>query len=516
MENLKEQLISDIENFREVGHKFLSGEVNRNNFKKTSGGMGVYAHRSGTEFMVRLRTFSGVISIDKLQLIYDFASKYNLGGIHLTTRQAIQLHGLGIDEICEIMLKGLDEEIYTRGAGGNFPRNVALSPLSGVDPEEAFDVTPYAIKVNEHFVSKIRSYKLPRKLKVAFASSNADEAHTTVTDLGFLAVKENNKECFKLYIGGGIGRNPRLAVPFDELVEPKDVLYHVEAITNLFIAEGDYENHGKARIRYIVERMGAEQFIECYKKHLAQVKETQNLELDLVTKEVIKQGIETDLNSPRLFKQKQEGLYSVYFHPIGGQLKLSVLKMLLDELKSIDETEVRLTMNEGLYIRNLNGKEAERLIKLTKALGGETRLEQSVACIGVPTCQIGILNGQKTLQEIIAKFKEEGLTEDILPKVHISGCPNSCGVHEIGIIGFQGKLKRVNNESKNVFELYVKGALGEGVTRLGDSYGDILQDEVPQFLFELAKIIKEEKLEFINWLEKNEESFKQLVAKFAV
>lgn len=516
MSDLKEQLIKDIENFRIIGHKFLDGEINRAEFKKTSGGMGVYSHRSGTEFMVRLRTFSGVLSKDKLKFIYGLADKFNLEGVHLTTRQDIQLHGLDIDEIYEIMKAALEEGIHTRGAGGNFPRNVALSPLSGVNPKEAFDVTPYAIKVNEHFLSKITSYKLPRKLKVAFASSNEDESHATVTDLGFLAVKENEREYFKLYLGGGLGRNPKVGIEYDELVEPKDVLYHVEAMTSLFIAEGDYENHGKARIRYIVERMGAEAFIQCYKKHLEKVRTEQNISLEVINKKVVKEGRKTNLVSNRLFEQKVEGLYSVYFHPIGGQLKLSVLKMLLEEISVIEEAEVRLTMNEGLYIINLNGEEAERLIKLTKTLGGETRLEQSVACIGVPTCQIGVLNGQKTLQEIVSKFKEENITEDILPRIHISGCANSCGVHEVGAIGFFGKLKRVNNVSSNVFELHVKGQLGKGITKLGASYGDILQDQVPQFLLELAKTIRTEKVEFIDWLEGHEAEFKELVGKFAV
>ncbi|MDP4143336.1 MAG: nitrite/sulfite reductase [Bacillota bacterium] len=516
MQNLKEILLNEIDGFNEYGHKFINGEVSKMDFKHASGGMGVYAHRSGKEFMVRLRIPSGITSIEEFKTVYDFAKKYNLGGIHLTTRQAIQLHGLNIDEICEVMRDALEKDIYTRGAGGNFPRNVAISPLSGVDPEEAFDVTPYALAVGNHFLKKIYTYKLPRKLKVSFSSSSEDGSHATIADQGFLAVKEDGKEYFKVYIGGGLGRNPKLAVELGELVNPEDVLYHIEAITNLFIAEGDYNNKGKARIRYILDRMGEEEFIKCYKKHLVEVKKNGELELKLEQKSCNKAGVETKVSHPRLFAQKQKGLYSVYLHPMGGQLKIEDFKLLLDEIENIEDVEIRLSMSEGLYIRNLNGTEAENLLKITEGMGGNTRLEQSTACIGVPTCQIGVLESQETLNKVIEYFREKNFTKDVLPKLHISGCPNSCGVHEIGSIGFCGKVKRVNDATANVFEVHIGGNLGIGKTRLGDYYGDILQEKVPEFLYELANVVDSSNIEFYAWLENSQEEMKVLFEKHKV
>ena len=155
MEKLKEVLLSEIEEFRSSGHKFLNGEMTVMDFKHLSGGMGSYAHRGGKEFMLRLRIPSGIITMPQLKMIYDWAEKYKLGGLHFTTRQAIQYHGLSIDEVCDLMKDALDNDIYTRGAGGNFPRNVALSPLSGVDKDEAFDTTPYAVATG---VSKRMGY----------------------------------------------------------------------------------------------------------------------------------------------------------------------------------------------------------------------------------------------------------------------------------------------------------------------------------------------------------------------
>ena len=142
MRELKEVLYSEIEDFREMGHQFVNGELSVMKFKHASGGFGVYAHRNKEDMMIRLRIPSGVLTLEDMKVIDHLSKKYGVERIHLTTRQAIQLHGLSIDEICDVMKEALDHDIYTRGAGGDFPRNVAISPLSGVDPNVAFVVTP--------------------------------------------------------------------------------------------------------------------------------------------------------------------------------------------------------------------------------------------------------------------------------------------------------------------------------------------------------------------------------------
>ncbi|EOU1683017.1 nitrite/sulfite reductase [Clostridium perfringens] len=516
MNTLNEILSKEIEEFREKGHKFLNKEMTVGEFKKASGGMGAYAHRGGKEFMVRLRVPSGVAGLNLLKEAYNWAKKYNLEKIHLTTREAIQLHGISIDAVCDIMQEGLTKGIYTRGGGGNFPRNVALNPLSGVQIGETFDVTPYALAANAHYMSKIYTYNLPRKIKTAFSNTEEDSAHCTVTDLGFLAVDNNGKRAFKLYIGGGLGRNPRTSVEFDELIDEKDVLYCLEAMTNLFVAEGDYKNHGKARIRYIVERMGEEEFKNCFRKHLEEVKAKGGLDLKVEDIKYSKKGEKTNIKHERLIPQKQEGLYTVLFHPVGGQLSLDVLKELIEKIEKIEEVEVRLGMDENLYVRNLNGKEAEAILDFTQGKGGETLAERSVACIGIPTCQMGVLESQKTLREFVELLKENSIKEGLLPRVRFSGCPNSCGMHEIGDIGFAGKKKKVGDALSNVFELHFGGKLGIGETRLGDYYGDILQDKVPEFLIKVAKAVEAKNSTFEEWIKGNSEEFKAIVEEYNV
>jgi len=516
MKDLNEILLSEVEGFRVLGHKFITGEISKMDFKGASGGMGVYADRSGEKFMIRFRIPSGIASIKDLKLIYDFAKEYKLESIHLTTRQAIQLHGITIDEVCDAMEKGIKEGLYSRGSGGNFPRNVAISPLSGVEANEVFDVSPYALVVGQHFLNKVYKYKLPRKFKVAFSSNEKDESHVTATDLGFMAVKENGIEYFKVYLGGGMGRNSKLSALRDQLIKPEDILYHVEAITELFINEGDYVNKGRARIRYIMGRMGEKPFINCYNGYLEKVKARENLKINVKNKDYDKVGIETYIKNPRLVPQKQKGLYSVYIHPTGGQLKIEHLKLIMDKTEIMNSIEMRLDMSEGLYIRNLNGKEAQIILEITDVIGGNTSLECSVACIGVPTCQMGILESQSTLRAILSYFKEHNLTKDILPQVHISGCTNSCAVHEIGAIGFCGKKKKLQDEFINVFELHIGGNLGIGKTKLTKNYGDIKQEKVPRFLFELASEIDNSNKDFTSWTEQNVDELNKIINKYII
>lgn len=514
MTRLKEELLSEIEDFRNLGHKFVDGDLSVMEFKHASGGMGVYAERSKNTFMIRLRIPSGITDIDELRWVCHTAEKYGLDKIHFTTREAIQYHNLSIDDVCYIMREGLEHNIYTRGAGGNYPRNVAMSPLAGVDKFEAFDVTPYALAVNNYFLQRITTYKLPRKLKVSFSSSNMDAGHCNITDLGFLAVIENDTEYFKVYLGGGLGQNPRVGVELGELIKPNEVLYYVEAMVQMFIAEGDYNNRAKARVRYILDRMGTEEFINCYKRHLCLVKSEEDLTLNLSSNIINKEGIKTSIKNNRLIEQKQKGLYSVYFHPIGGQISVYTLERILNFIEKMEDVSIRLTMTEGIYIRNLNGQEAEKLLKETENLGGETHLEQSVSCIGVPICQVGLLESQKLLDDIIYYFRKKKYTKDVLPRIHISGCGNSCGIHESALIGFTGKKKRIDGELQDTFELHINGSFEEGNARLGKVYGQILAKEIPEFLYELALLVESENMNFHDFVEKNEDKLQELIDKY--
>lgn len=211
-----------------------------------------------------------------------------------------------------------------------------------------------------------------------------------------------------------------------------------------------------------------------------------------------------------LTKQKQEGLYSVYLHPIGGQLLVKDLRAILDLIEKFENVEIRLSVSESAYFRNLNGTEAEELLKLTEKMSAKTDFEQSVSCIGVPTCQVGLCNSQGTLHDVLNYFKDNNA------KIHFSECGNSCGVHQISGIGFTGKKKRVGDAVEECFTLFVNGAYGIEKTRLGEPYADIQSSRIPEFLFRISKKVQESELSFEEYLTNKADEFKGLVEEYSV
>lgn len=515
MEKLKQALLDEIPHFKQQGEAFLAGELSKMNFKKLSGGFGVYAHRSGKEFMIRLRIPSGIISKKQLQLVESFSDKYAVPIIHLTTRQAIQYHGISLEDVCHIMEEGIQHNIYTRGAGGNYPRNVAMSPLSGVDKEEIFDVMPYAMAANSYFLQRINTYHLPRKLKVAFSNSSSDTAHATIQDLGFVAIEKEGHPYFEIYIGGGLGRDPRVGVKLPFLVPAEEILYVLEAMIQLFRTEGDYENHQKARVRYIADRMGDDAFCQCFKRYYEISREKGGLDIALVTPKCNKKGIEKQFSHVAIQEQKQKGLYTYYFHPVGGELKQSILHRINEIIEPMDAVSGRLSMGEGIYLINLNGEEVE---KLAEELDGENHLvgiSSSRSCIGVPICQMGILESQKALRQLVAYFEERQNKGKVLPPLYISGCGNSCGVHQIGEIGLTGKKKKIDGVLKGVFEVYMGGSCKVGKSQLGQFIGEVCENQVGPCFYELAQKVEESGKDFNTYLQENKEAAKQIITRYS-
>lgn len=493
MEAYKNTLKEEVETLRSKGRDFLNGELTRNEFKGFSGGMGSYAQKESGKFMIRLRTPSGIITKEHFRLILNYAENNGLDRIHLTTRQAVQLHDLTIDQVCDIMKDSIDHDLFTRGGGGNFPRNVALSPLAGVDTEEVFDVTPYARQVGEYFLENVRGYKLPRKLKVAFSSSASDTACATLNDLGFIGMLDEGRSMFRMWLAGGMGGQSALALPFDELVEPTEVLYYVEAMVRLFTAEGNYENKSQARTRFIPRRMGVEAFMECYRKHLEEVKETcafEGVEPELSTEETSVK----ETGNPLLIPQKQDGLYTVVLHPQCGQLLIKDAEQIYEMLSEVLSVEFRLSMDEELYVRNLTKNQAENLLTAMESSMMMSNVAMSVSCVGTPTCQTGANQSQKLCREIAEAVKGNDVSH--LPKLYISGCPNCCSRHPVASMGFAGRRVRIEDESVEAFDCFIGGMVGMDKSAMGEKAGTILAEKIPEMIVELGKDLAEREKEF--------------------
>ena len=386
----------DYEEFEKVTRQFYAGEVSVPEYKGFSGGFGSYAQRGGKASMLRLRLPGGRVTKDKLKFVVDSIRKYNIDKVHFTTCQTIQLHNLNADAVCEIAVAALDHGIVTRGGGGDFPRNVMVSPLSGVEQGEYFDVSPYAEAAAEYLMTLIKTVKLPRKLKVCFSNSPANRTHATFRDLGFVAREDGT---FDVYSAGGLGNNARMGVLVAENVEGSKILYYIKAMVDMFTTYGNYENRAKARTRYMQDVLGDKYAEEFQKKLDAVFASGVNMDIPaekIAAEEaadtpmyVTKTGDGSAAEGWRVIPQKQEGLYAVEYHPIGGCPAPEKLVEIYEAIKDMDGVELRVAPDETVYIINCTGAEAEKVLAVTDD-GAANLFETSVACIGSSICQVGV------------------------------------------------------------------------------------------------------------------------------
>lgn len=499
----------DYEEFEEVTRQFYAGEVPAQKYKGFSGGFGSYAQRGGKASMLRLRLPGGRVSREKLGFVVDAIEKYNIDKVHFTTCQTIQLHNLNADAVCELAVKALDYGIVTRGGGGDFPRNVMVSPLSGVEKGECFDVFPYAKAAADYLMGFIKTVKLPRKLKVCFSNSPKNEPHATFRDLGFVA-REDGK--FDVYSAGGLGNNPKMGVKVAEGICGSKILYYVKAMVKMFVAYGNYENRAKARTRYMQETLG-DRYAECFQEKLCEVMKEESLDICVENMEVTKKSDGSAVENTRALPQKQEGLYAVKYHPIGGCPQPLKLKEIYEAMSDMEETELRITPDETVYIVNCTGSEAKRLLDITSD-GAKTLFESSVACIGASICQVGVRDSQKLLRTLIEESRKWGYADGVLPKIHISGCPSSCGTHQIGRIGFRGGVKKSEGVMQPAFVLTVNGEDAEGKERFGEQVGIILESDIPDFLKELGAEISQSGLLYDEWYESHAKRFIEIAKPY--
>jgi len=260
--------------YRGKVEKFIAGQTSAVAFRGYRVPMGVYEQRAAGKFMVRIRIGAGLVLPHQLERIAQLSKTYGNGIIHVTTRQDIQIHEVAIENTPDVLEGLLEAGLSSRGGGGNTVRNITACPGAGFCPDEQFDVTPHSIAVAEYLLQDRSSFNLPRKYKIVFSGCSTDCAFASVADLGFFAHIRNGVKGFSVYAGGGLGSNPRVAVMIEEFVEASEIFEVAEAIKRLFDKHGDRANRHKARLRYVLARLGGKiggrrihQIVQTSEKH---------------------------------------------------------------------------------------------------------------------------------------------------------------------------------------------------------------------------------------------------------
>ena len=489
-----------------------SAMINKEDFEKWNNikaMFGIYTERARGTYMLRPRFPAGILTIEELEYFVDICETYGEGRIHLTTRQNIQIHGLSSQNLIKVLELLLEKGYSSRSAGGHATRAIAIPSMSGFE-EEIFDVTPYGDVITHYILDNQGYMGLPRKYKIALSNNEKNSLTVKVSDLGFLATEVNGIKGFKIYGAGGLGANPKESIILKEFLPKEDFLYVVEALKNLFTEHGDRENKARARIRFLLQKLGKEEFIKLFEAYLEEAYKNKNLKTFIEeTKEFLEEDIDIE-KFPNLYSGRVKGRYAYYLHPTNGNIFTKEAKELIEGLKKLPyNLELRVSNTQGLYIRNIKGSNIQEFKELVKNFS-RNEFQNSIACAGSTVCNLGILDSPDMLRTILNHFKNKQELTDYLPKLRISGCPNSCSAHHIGELGFWGKKK--NGEA--VYTIMAKGDFTGETIILNKSIQEIKAIHIPNFLEDMAEILKEAQKSYGEYMKENPNFLEELLSKY--
>lgn len=481
----------------ELGNKiaaFQEGTFPEDKFRALRLARGVYGQRQQGMQMIRIKLPYGKVTANQLRRIAQVSDTYSTGKLHITTRQDIQLHHVSLDRTPELWAELEKDDVTLREACGNTVRNVTASDLAGIDPDELFDVTPYAENVFRYFLRKPFGQELGRKIKIAFSSSDHDTAFTFMHDFGFIPRVETKESLeikgFKVLIGGGLGAQPFLAKVAYAFLPATEIIPFMEAAIRVFDRHGERNSRSKARLKYLIAKIGLERFLSLVAEERLAVQFepddfTAGSELHekvAALESVLEQEV---LDIPdeafdtwrktNVLRQKQEGYCAVYVKVSIGDFNSENARELAVLLDEFELSELRFTIDQNIQIRfvpqYLLKSIYERLVAIGMHTDGYNSVADITACPGTDTCNLGISNSTQVALEVESLIRSEYpfLLEESRLKIKISGCMNACGQHALAQIGFHGSSIKTEKGVLPALQVVLGGGqTGGGIGRIAE------------------------------------------------
>ncbi|MFQ6034289.1 MAG: sulfurtransferase TusA family protein [Sedimentisphaerales bacterium] len=494
--HIPELVKQDVLDYREHVEKFLRGETSPVSFRAYRVPMGIYEQRAAGKYMVRIRIGAGLVLPYQLDRIAQLSTTFGNGILHVTTRQDIQIHEVDIERTGDVLEGLLEVGLSARGGGGNTVRNITACPRAGVCPKEEFDVAPYAIATAEYLLQFKSSYNLPRKYKIVFSGCSTDCAFASVADVGFFAHRKDGVKGFSVYAGGGLGSNPAVAVKIEDFVTDNEFLEVAESVKRLFDKYGDRANKHQARLRYVLRRIGAEEFVRLYKEARIELNK-QGLEGNVPEVRDIASQFEapqpvtnSDDNQPpsanNVLPEKTDGLFTIKLTLNLGDIPADDLIKVGQIAERFGQGLVRTTQLQDILITSVPQQNIEKVKSALKELSvdviGDGRLKV-VACTGAATCKLGLCLSRNLTDAITNELRKRNIsTKGNSLFIRISGCPNSCGHHYIADIGLEGKAKRVKGRLMPFYDVLAGVKIFEGDAHLAEKLGSVPAKRIPQLI----------------------------------
>lgn len=500
---------------------FRKGKLSEEDFRRFRLQHGAYGSRLQQNYsMVRIKIPSGQVTPEQLEKIASLAESFSIGSAHVSTRQNIQLHWVQLEDVSEVMRGLVEVGLTTREACGNTVRNVMCSHFAGVCTNEAFDSTPYARAVARFLLRNPICQNLPRKFKINFGCCS-EHGLVRVADIGLVPMKINETKGFKVYLGGGLGAASFIGHQLEDFTPEEKVLSTCIAVIRLFDRLGNRENLARNRMRYLVHEMGWIKFQQLVKKERSNVEMTISTSTaksyDVISEDdsglvpkmtklpMIKNAVEFENSSYKrwahtnVLPQRQDQ-YNVVFITLGaGDITSNQLRGLAEIIRNFSEEQsARNTPNQNFAVRFVSTENLPKfyagLSRIGLANPGALTIASAVGCSGTTSCNLAITNSHRLAKEVQLKLLQLGLDSDDSLRdstIKISGCPNSCGQHEIATIGFYGGASRIGGSMAPTYTMLFGGSSGEN-GELGKTIMRIPAKRVIEVILKIIEIYKEE------------------------
>ena len=451
-----QNLVNDeeLDRYRNSLQSYLDGDIDTERFQSIRLQQGIYAQRQPDVNMVRIKIPGGRLDPQQARTIADTASRFSrIDAAHITTRQSIQLHYVPLEDTPAAIHRLATAGLTTREACNNTVRNITACPLAGVCPAEHTDVNYFLQAAMRHFLRHPLTQHLPRKFKISFSGCEQDCAQGVIHDLAVIAVRDRGRFGFRVLAGGGLGNKPRKAIVVEEFIEPQDLLASMEAVIAVHNRYSNRRLRAKSRSKFLIERFGAEGFIDRYRQQLQRTCVVMD-DADSIhgrwheeTTTVI-----GDPGAPRdILPQRQSGLNIVPLHIATGDIASAQLHGIADIMDDLGLEELRTTQDQNLMIIGAGEQILDTLLSRIRDLGLNIpgRGSNVVACPGTSTCRLGITSS-KTLAA-----KLSGGKHDL--RLRVSGCQNGCAQPETGDIGLYGEGNRRHGHLIPSYQLIIGG-----------------------------------------------------------
>jgi sulfite reductase (ferredoxin) len=471
--------------------------------------------------MMRIKIPFGKLGVEQLEAMADLAEEYSDSILHVTTRQDIQLHFVHIDDTPDLMRRLAAVGITTREACGNSVRNITACPLVGVCSDEAFDVTPYANGLTFFLLGHPDIQDFGRKFKIAFSGCKDHACGVTnFHDMGAIArTRDVDGELvrgFELYVGGGLGSVPYAAKLLDEFLPESELLPMSQAISRVFARLGERENRSRARIKFLVKKLGIDEFKRLVLEERAKLRPDERWTAFLADLHKLDErplrpagrlpegpypaGFEAWHRS-NIYQQKQPG-YAVLTVTLPlGDMTSTQARALADLSRRFTGDTMRTTVDQNYIFRWVSEADLvefyEGLVATGLADSGAGTITDVTSCPGTDTCKLGISSSRGLAAELrrqLTLVKTELAPAAEALHVKCSGCFNSCGQHHVADIGFLGVSRQVGPRKVPHFQVVVGGEWEHNGGSYGLAIGAVPSKRVPEVVTRLReRFVKEKK-----------------------